>query len=147
MQFGLSVDSRLQFGAQLQQQQCDEHEHEHRFPPSTQAHYDRAGYGLRGMAVKRLEGSPIPSHKCKYKDDRFCESYQGQASELKRRRTHVEHIRKIVQPRDDRSRLQERDGGKEKIPQRGGYIQYDGRGQSLQFEKRAQIHGLSSGRV
>nr|DAM62220.1 MAG TPA: hypothetical protein [Caudoviricetes sp.] len=33
MQFGLPVDSRLQLGAQLQQQQCDEHEHEHRFPP------------------------------------------------------------------------------------------------------------------
>ena len=138
MQFGLSVDSRLQFGAKLQQQQCDEHEHEHRFPPRTQAHYDRADYGLHGMTVKRLEGSHIPSRKCKYKDDRFCESYQGQASELKRRRTHVEHIRKIVQPRDDRSRLQERDGGQKKIPQRGGYIQHDVGDQSLQHQKRTK---------
>lgn len=138
MQFGLSVDSRLQFGAQLQQQQCDEHEHEHRFPSRTQAHYDRAGYGLRGMAVKRLEGSPIPSQKCKYKDDRFCESYQGQASELKRRRTHVEHIRKIIQHRDNRSLLQERDGGQKEIPQRGGHIRHDVGDQSLQHQKRAK---------
>lgn len=82
------VDSRLQFRAQLQQQQCDEHEHEHWLAPRTWKIYDRGVYGFRDKSFTLLQGEPYPIASSVKPNE------QWRAAEQERSRPRVEFISK-----------------------------------------------------